>query len=236
MSGRAGERMILVESLGRLRLLLPLCLATPAAAGISITPAVVIIDARSGDNTIIVTNDGNELAFVTARVRSVDAPGEKDERLRFEANPATAGLLATPNRLVLEPGERRAIRLLTLNPASDADRVWRVHIAPSIGKLKEGQSGVAFEIAYDALIIQRAAGAKPAISGQRSGNQLSLTNAGNSFAMIGAVEQCRGGACTKLQGRRLYAGKTWIADLPDPADPVSVTVEAANGQKEVLRF
>lgn len=220
----------------RSTLLLGLLISAPAAAGISITPAVVIVDARSADNMITVTNDGNELAFVTARVRSVDAPGERDERLRFEASPAAAGLLATPNRLVLEPGERRAIRLLPLNPSSDADRVWRVHIAPSIGKLKEGQSGVAFEIAYDALIIQRAAEAKPAVSGHRSGRQLSLTNAGNSFAMISAIEQCRGGACAKLQGKRLYAGKTWTANLPDPADPVSVTVEAANGQQEVLRF
>lgn len=217
-------------------LLLGLLLCAPAAAGISITPAVMVIGAGPGDNMITVTNDGNELAFVTARVRSVDAPGERDEKLRFEANPAAAGLLATPNRLVLEPGERRAIRLLALNPPSDGDRVWRVHIAPSIGKLKEGQSGVAFEIAYDALVIQRAAGAKPAIFGRRSGKQLSLINSGNSFAMISAIEQCRGGACTWVPGRRLYAGKSWTADLPDPADPVSVTVETGNGRKEVLRF
>lgn len=214
-----------------------LLLSTSAArADISITPAVVIFDARAIHNTIVVTNDGKDLAFVTVRVRSVDAPGERDEKLRFDPNPAALGLLATPNRMVLEPGERRAIRLLAMQPAGLADRVWRVHIAPSIGKLKEGQSGIAFEIAYDALIIQRAAQGKPAVRGTRSGKLLTLTNGGNSFAMISAVEQCRAQACTKLPGKRLYAGKTWIADLPDAADPVSVTVEVANGRKEILRF
>lgn len=230
--------MVLARSKGRLRiaLLLGLALASPAAADISITPAVVVFEARSDDNSIVVTNDGKDLAFVTARVRSVDAPGEKDEKLRFDPNPAAVGLLATPNRMVLEPGERRAIRLMAMHPAGEADRVWRVHIAPSIGKLKEGQSGVAFEIAYDALIIQRAANAKPAVRGTRSGKLLTLTNAGNSFAMITAMEQCRAGTCTKLPAKRLYAGRTWTADLPDAADPVSVTVEVARGRKETLRF
>jgi len=230
--------MVLAGSKGRLRLalLLGLACASRAAADISISPAVVVFDARSADNTIIVTNDGKDLAFVTARVRSVDAPGEQDEKLRFDPDPAAVGLLATPNRMVLEPGERRAIRLLAMNPAGSDDRVWRVHIAPNIGKLKEGQTGVAFEIAYDALIIQRAAQASPAIRGQRSGKLLTMTNAGNSFAMISAIEQCRGSSCTKLPAKRLYAGKVWTADLPDPADPVSVTVETVNGRKETLRF
>ena len=239
--GRAsidGGYMVLAGSKRRFQiaLLLGFALASPAAADISITPAVVVFDARNADNTIVVTNDGKDLAFVTARVRSVDAPGERDEKLRFDPNPAAVGLLATPNRMVLEPGERRAIRLLAMEPAGEADRVWRVHIAPSIGKLKEGQSGVAFEIAYDALIIQRAAQATPHVRGTRSGKQLLLTNAGNSFAMISAIEQCRGGACTKLPAKRLYAGKTWTADVPDPSEPVSVTVEITNGRKETLRF
>lgn len=229
---------MVLGSTGRLRLalLLGLALASPASADISITPAVVVFDARDADNTIVVTNDGKDLAFVTARVRSVDAPGESDEKLRYDPNPAALGLLATPNRMVLEPGERRAIRLLAMYPAGAADRVWRVHIAPSIGKLKEGETGVAFAIAYDALIIQRAAEAQPAVRGTRSGKLLTLTNRGNSFAMISAIEQCRGGACTRLPAKRLYAGKIWSADLLDAAAPVLVTVEVAKGRKETLRF
>jgi P pilus assembly chaperone PapD len=210
--------------------------ASAARADINITPAVAVFDSKATDNTIIVTNDGKDLTFVTARVRAVDAPGEKDENLRFEPNPGVVGLLATPNRMVLEPGERRAIRLLAMKAPSDADRVWRVHIAPSIGKLKEGQSGVAFEIAYDALIIQRAAKAKPSITGRRSGKQLTLTNSGNSFAMISAIEQCPGGACKKLPGIRLYAGKTWTTELPDAESAVTITVDGVGARKETLRY
>jgi P pilus assembly chaperone PapD len=214
---------------------LALTFASPASADISISPAVIVFDNSATEQTIIVTNEGKDLAFVTAKVRSVEAPGEGDEKLHFDPNPARIGLLATPNRLVLEPGEQRAIKLLATNGAGPSDRVWRVQIAPAVGQLKQGQSGIAFIIAYDALIIQRAVQAKPTVSGQRSGKSLTLMNNGNSFAMI-STQQCRSGACKELVKKRLYAGKSWTEELPDAISPVTVMIEGVGGRKETLRF
>lgn len=210
--------------------------APPASADIAISPAVVVFEPGASGRTIIVTNKGKDLVFVTVKVRTVMAPGAAEERLQANPNPAVLGLLATPSRLVLEPGEQRGVRLLPIGPSGDTDRVWRVHIAPAAGPLKHGQSGVAFVIAYDALVIQRPTKPDPDITARRSGKTLTLTNRGNSFAMVTGLEQCLGSQCTKLAGKRLYAGQVWVAELPQADLPVTVTVVGAGGQKRTLRF
>jgi P pilus assembly chaperone PapD len=220
-------------------MLLPLAMlfaAAPANADISISPAVVVFEPKATDQTLLVTNQGSELAFVTAKVRSVTRPGEADEQLRANANPAMLGLLATPTRLVLEPGEQRGLRLLAIGPAGETDRVWRVHVAPAPGNLKPGQSGIAFLIAYDALIIQRAANPRQALVGQRTGEMLTLTNRGNSFVLVTSIEQCREDKCTKLPGKRLYAGQAWSARLPQAEMPATISLEGIGGKKETLRY
>lgn len=220
-------------------MLLPLAMQfaeAPANADISISPAVVVFEPKATDQTLMVTNEGSELAFVTAKVRSVTRPGEADEQLRADSNPAVLGLLATPTRLVLEPGEQRGLRLLAIGPAGETDRVWRVHVAPAPGNLRPGQSGVAFLIAYDALIIQRAANPSQALVGQRSGDTLTLANRGNSFVLVTSIEQCRGNECTRLPGKRLYAGQAWSARLPQPDLPAIVSLQGVGGKKETQSY
>ena len=231
-------RMIL-HHLARRITLLPLAIllvASPANADISISPAVVVFEPDATDRTLVVTNEGSELAFVTARVRSVTRPGEDDEQLRADSNPAALGLLATPTRLVLEPGEQRGLRLLAIGAAGETDRVWRVHVAPGAGNLKPGQSGIAFLIAYDALVIQRAANPRQALVGQRTGETLTLANRGNSFVVVTSIQQCRGDRCTKLAGKRLYAGQVWSARLPQADLQAVVTLEGVGGKKETQRY
>ena len=210
--------------------------ASSAAADISVSPTVIIFESRAREKTVIVTNEGKEMAFVTTRVRVVTAPGETDEKLHADLNPAVLGLLATPARIALEPGEQRGVRLMTIAAAGDKDRVWRVQLAPVVGDLKPGQSGVAFVIAYDALVIQRAANARPMVAGTRAGRTLTLTNRGNSFAMVSAVEQCAGSACTTIPGKRLYAGQTWTMQLPASDTAVTATIEGVGNRKESLRL
>lgn len=213
-----------------------LMLASPAAADITISPAVIVFESGATSRTIVVANQGKDLTFVTAKVRAVAAPGGADEKPQANQNPAVLGLLATPSRFVLEPGEQRGVKLMTIAPAGDKDRVWRVQLAPAVGELKPGQSGVAFVIAYDALVIQRAANAKPALAGQRAGRTLTLTNRGNSFLMVNSVEQCSAGACTTLPGKRLYAGQVWHTQLPGADAPVTIVLQGLRNRKELLRL
>lgn len=211
-------------------------IAGRAAADISVSPTVILFESGATDRTIVVTNQGREIAFVTAKVRVVSAPGEADEKLLADPNPAAMGLVATPSRFALEPGEQRGVRLLTIGSVGNRDRVWRVQLAPAAGTLKPGQSGVAFIIAYDALVIQRAANARPSLAGQRAGRTLTLTNRSNSFVMVSSVEQCSAGKCTTLPGKRLYAGQAWTAQLPAIDGQVTVNLQGIGNRKEMLHL
>lgn len=213
--------------------------AAPALAGIEVSPIIVMMEsAAKQEDVITVTNSGDKIAYVTVEPREVMERGVTDEKLRVDPNPATLGLLATPLRMVLEPGERRAVRIVAVAPPGSDDRLWRVKIAPAAGRLKDGQSGVAFLVGYDALIMQRAANPRVAITGRRAGKTLTLTNSGNSFGMISAIEFCPvSGSCSKLPDtKRIYGGRSWDVSLPAENGTVSVTIDGLSGKQDVLRF
>ena len=213
--------------------------AMPASARIDANPAVHIFEPKaSPETTVTVTNSGAGKAFVVTKVREVMARGETDEKLREDPNPETLGLIATPGRAVLEKGERRGVRIVPTGKPVNDDRVWRVLVSEVAGKVKDGQSGVAFLLAYDILIIQRPDDARVEISGKRDGKTLSLTNRGNSFGMISEVRHCPlGDTCTKLpDSKRLYGGKSWAVTLPSDTGVVEVVMQGINRKEETLRF
>jgi hypothetical protein len=217
------------------------CAAIPctALAGIEVDPIIKIFEPKDPLETIItVTNADPKLSFVTVQAREVMAPGEEDEKLRLDPDPASMGILVTPLRLAMEPGERRGLRLLAVNPAGPTDRVWRTKIAPAAGKVKSQQSGVAFLIAYDALIIQRAVNPVVTITGKRDDKSLTLANSGNSFGLISEVNHCLADKpCVKLPfSKRLYGGKTYVVPLPEEKGRIEVTVVGLNAKKDVLIF
>jgi P pilus assembly chaperone PapD len=218
-----------------------LLFAGAALAGIDVSPTIVILETRATQEAVItVTNTGDKITYVTTQPREVMARGETDEKLRVDPDPTSLGLLATPARLVLERGERRGVRVVALSPPGQDDRVWRVKVAPVAGRLKAGQSGVAFLIGYDALIIQRAADPVVTVTGTRAGKALTLRNTGNSFGMISEVKHCPNAnqaECVKLpETKRLYAGQQWSVNLPAETGRIEVTIEGIAGRKTVLNF
>lgn len=235
--------MTLVRSIGQVRpWLLLLAFAASlwpgsASADIGVNPTVIIIeDDPPGETVSIVTNRGRERAFVTAKARIVTSPGAKDEKLVHETNPALSGLLVTPLRTVLDPSERRAIRIRALNAAGISDRIWRVQIAPAVGDLKPGTSGLAFVIAYDVLVIQRAANPLPIVAASRAGSVVTLANSGNSFAMISRLAHCLEGKCTELGAKRLYAGQTLQVTTPSTGGTIEMSIEGPRGRIEKRRI
>jgi P pilus assembly chaperone PapD len=212
-----------------------------ALAGIDVTPTIIIMEGRATQEaTITVTNSGDRITYVTTQAREVMARGETDEKLRVDPEPTSLGLISTPARLVLEKGERRGVRVVAINPPGADDRVWRVKVAPVAGRLKSGQSGVAFLIGYDALIIQRAANPVVTVTGTRAGKALTLRNVGNSFGMVSEVKHCPNATaadCVKLPDtKRLYSGKEWTVNLPTETGKVEVSVDGVAGRKSVLTF
>jgi len=213
--------------------------STSSFASIDVNPTIVILEANATQEAVvIVSNSNDKIAYVTTEPREVMARGETDEKLRVDANPTSLGIISSPSKLVLEKGERRSVRVVAVAPPGAVDRVWRVKIAPAVGKLKAGQSGVAFVIGYDVLVIQRAATPTVSIAGQRDGRKVTLINSGNSFGMISEIRQClNGAACVKLKDvKRLYGGTNWTFELPQDGGRIEIDVDGIQNKRETIRL
>jgi hypothetical protein len=217
-----------------------LALAGPcrfAVADMSLSQVIVDLgpDQPPRDD-IEVANTGPERLYVVVEPAEIMSPGQPGEHREQRHDPEQLGLLATPNRLVLEPGQRKLVRIAALAPRGERDRIYRVVIKPVVGELAAQQSALRILVGYDVLVIVRPKKPVDGVTGSRSGRTLTIHNAGNTNAEIFEGRQCdeAGKNCAELPAKRLYAGASWEQILPRDA-PVSYTVRI-QGQATVRRF
>jgi Mat/Ecp fimbriae periplasmic chaperone len=197
-----------------------------AQAGLSVAP--VIVDFQPGDPPradLELFNDGEETLYVVIEPAMIEDPGDAAEKRVQNPDPQALGLLATPNRLVLEPGQRKFVRIATLSPPGETDRIYRVTVKPVVGGVKSSETGLKILIGYDLLVIQRPAKPNAPIVATRSGATLTLRNGGNTNAELFQGQQCDPQHhCTTLPGHRIYAGASWSVPI-QPALPVDYAVK-----------
>jgi P pilus assembly chaperone PapD len=190
-----------------------------AQAGITLSKAV--IDIGPNDLTaqdIDIANDGKEVSYVTVEPSEIIAPGTPEERRVPITDPGVGGLLVTPQRLILQPGEHKLVRIAAIAARPQSDRIYRVIIKPVAGPVTATATALKMLVGYDVLVIYRPAKPAAQIVGERTGNILTLRNQGNSNAEVYEGKQCEGGkpsACTELPSRRLYPGQVWQQTLPN---------------------
>ena len=193
-----------------------LAAASPARAELVLSQLVV--DLEAGDRArqdIEVWNKGRAVTYVAVDPREIVAAGTARESGRVEPDPEKLGLLVSPSRMVLEPGQRKLLRVAAIDSGLDRERVYRVTVKPVVGQLSSDQSGLKVLIGYDLLVLARPAILKTNISGTRSGSFLILRNNGNSSVELTDGKQCdeAGKACDPLPGGRLYAGAEKIVPI-----------------------
>jgi P pilus assembly chaperone PapD len=195
--------------------LVPIAAPTAALAGLSVAPVIVDIQPNQpprGD--IELFNDGTETIYVVVEPSRIEDPGDAGEKRVRVTDPQALGLLATPNRLVLEAGQRKFVRLALLQPSGDTDRIYRVTVKPVVGDVKASETGLKILIGYDLLVIQRPANPAASIVASRAGDTLTLKNTGNTNAELFQGQQCDPQRrCTALPGHRLYAGTSWSVPI-----------------------
>ena len=120
---------------------LALCLAQPALADMVLDKVILDFtpDAPARDD-IEVWNNGTERLYVMVEPHEVIAPGQAEEHRISDPDPAKLGLLVTPQRLILEPGERRLVRIAAIVPRGAHDRIYRVTIKPVVGDVSAAQT------------------------------------------------------------------------------------------------
>lgn len=191
-------------------------IATPARAGLVLSN--LIIDLQPGKqirDDVEVWNDSPDRAFVAIEPREILNPSSPSQTARQDPDPEKLGILVSPARMILEPGQRKLVRIAALASSADRERVYRVTIKPVAGALQSDASGLKILLGYDMLVLVRPTQPLADIVGSRTGRTLTFDNRGNVSVELVDGRQCTPGhaACTPLPGKRLYAGASWTVQL-----------------------
>jgi P pilus assembly chaperone PapD len=217
-AGRPGVPPAVNRMAAAVGLACSLCLcAQPTQADMALSKVVVdFTSARPARDDIEVANSGDEILYVGIEPAEILNPGRADERRVPNPNPRELGLLISPNRLVLGPGERKVVRFSLLERPADRDRIYRVTIKPVIGEIVARQSALKVVVGYDVLVIARPHNARPLLEISRNGVAVEFRNVGNTNALLFNGRQCDDAEtdCAELPSKRIYAGNSWQFELP----------------------
>lgn len=205
----------------------------PSLAGMSLSQAIIHFEEggeRSQD--IEVFNQGEETLYIRVEPTMVLNPGTTQEKREKYRDPRKAGLLVSPQRLVIAPGARKRIRFVHLETMAaegsnkariaEKDRVFRVLVKPEVGPLKSTQTAVKIVVAYEVLVLSQPAHATVDLRATLMDQQLHIRNHGNTNVLLLEGHQCPKGQsqqdetnqCVKLGGKRIYAGNQWQVEVP----------------------
>lgn len=192
------------------------------------TLVVELNDDDDGVEDIEIYNSGSERQFVSVEASLIEEPGVANRRVS-NADPEALGLLASPGKAILEPGERRLIRLATLSDEVDDEQVYRVLVRPVPPIDEPSASGLNIMVGYDVLVLVRPDQVSRALHGQIENDILTLRNEGNASVELLKGSQCSApDRCKDVPGKRLYAGETYTISL-DNGSPVDFVVKYADG-------
>lgn len=210
-----------------------------APAGAELVVSDLVVELQPGKNSrkdIELWNNSDERSYVEIKPAEIINPGQSSEMRRELVDPEKLGLLVSPNRMVLEPGQHKAIRIAAIAPPADRERVYRVTVKPVVGDISDGQSGLKILVGYDVLTMVRPANPLPKIEGNREGRTLVVRNEGNSSVELLNGKQCvtAGQGCAALAGKRLYSGAEWKLQLTGDG-PIEYSVKLGE-QMSTVRF
>jgi len=208
---------------------------TPASAEMVLSK--VIVDLRPGQpasDDIEVWNSGPDRLYVVAEPSEIQAAGTEAQTRVAVTDPAKSGLVVSPQRMILEPGQRRLVRIAAVLPRAGSDRVYRVAIKPVAGRVTSTSDALKVFVGYDVLVIQRPNQLTGDLAAAREGKSLSISNRSNTAWEIYDGKQCdeRGTNCVTLPATRLYPRADFrIALRYDTAVEYRVT----NGMQTLLK-
>ena len=179
----------------------------------------LILELRPGKQVrrdVEVWNDSPERTFVSVEPREVLEPGRPGQSVRQDPDPERLGLLVSPQRMILEPGQRKLVRIASLVTDEGRERVYRVMVKPVVAGVQSEDSGLKVVVGYDVLVLVRPAEVRAGVAASRTGRKLTFRNTGNVSVEVVEGRQCAKSQtqCSDLPGKRLYPGAAWSVDLP----------------------
>lgn len=205
----------------------------PASARADLVLSQLIIELKPNKTMVAdidVWNDSPDRAYIAAEPRELLRPGTAGQSTRTDPDPEKLGLLVSPARMILEPGQHKILRIAAISPAAGQEHVYRVAVKPEVGRLQSDKSGLKILVGYDVLVLVRPTAPRAHVIGTRSANSLTFVNDGNVSVELADGRQCAspGEACAPLPGKRLYAGAQWTEPLK-AAGPVEYSLISPAG-------
>ena len=195
----------------------------PARAELALSNLIVELQlGKHIREDVEVWNNSPQRSFVAIEPREIIDPSLPSQRIFQDPDPEKLGLLVSPSRMILEPGQRKLVRIATVSTGTDREHVYRVTIKPVVGGIKSNDTGLMVVVGYDVLVLVRPAKPFANVSANRTGRKLTFSNSGNVSVEVVDGQQCDAARknCAELPGKRLYAGASWAVELPSdqPAD------------------
>ncbi len=191
---------------------------SPASAGIYLDKIVVEFDPDGlpREDIVVFNDDTNDNAYIDITIHEVINPGLPNEERILVENPQDANLLITPAKMVVAPGSKSQVRLVSLNQDSPVDQIFRVTFTPVLAPFADEGSAVRIVVAYQALVIVPPKNAEAKLSYEKGDGVLTFRNDGNSYIKLENGQICGQllSSCVDLMATRLYAGNVWSVELP----------------------
>jgi hypothetical protein len=205
------------------------------AAQINVTPLSIDFTPK-GDkfSDISVMNVSQDMAYVQINISRIDNPGMPNQKtVSITNDPQSFGLIASPTKLAIPAQQLRRVRLLPLIHNNTQDVYYQVKITPVTGELesilspnKAIQAGFQIIVGYETKVFIRPPNAQAVVSINRTSNEVTVKNTGNSNVLLYGGQQCDAAhkVCTPIAtpAHRLFAGNTWEFSVENAA-PVEFT-------------
>ena len=216
--------------------LLSFIISVPAQANMVLDKIIInFYSGKTAREDVEVFNSGKETLYISAKLFEIIQPENNTPERRELTDPRTAGIIISPNRFIVAPGQRKVVRLITTQAAIDTDKVYRILMQPHAGKFTTDSTqkvaGIKIMLGYELLAFIRPAKLDVNLQVQRKGKSLLLHNAGNTNINVREVKLCQDTEqqrCEKLGGKRLYAGQQWQFDLPQAEGKIFIRKSVGN--------
>src|SRR5262249_5576360 len=154
----------------------------PAPARAELVLGELIVELQAGKQVrddVEVWNNSPERSFVSIEPREIVNPSLSSQTALKDPDPEKLGLLVSPERMILEPGQRKLVRIATLSADATREHVYRVTIKPVVGGLQAEDSGLKIVVGYDVLVLVRPMQPMANVTASRNGKMLTFNNSGN---------------------------------------------------------
>lgn len=165
---------------------------------------------------VLVINSEEDILYVSLNVFEVLKPGTAQEERVQHTDPQLAGLIATPNKIIVPPLGRKAVRIVNLRQ-DETEHIYRINVTPILPPLEDTQNSIVRVIvAYQLLVIVQPDKPVEDLQVNREGGKLQFHNVGNTNVLLSEGMQCDINAnnCIELPTKRIYAGNEFAVELP----------------------